>query len=225
MTVKSSVPQILNILGKDIYYPNTYYFSRQKTVGGQITLEFPLPMSPENLEVTIYSPNQIPFELKEYHAVPLIIKPLWMDNEVRKLIEFTADFSQQAGYLPLGNYINPTEEYVIMYKQDIDGITPARVNRITGLIKVSQKMFLRCTVPMRFYMMGHEMCHHTIPTPIEDKADSCSFGYYSKLGFPDTEAYYAMSKVFKNTNHPRIQKLTKEILLYDFSQRGENKYF
>ena len=201
----------------DPKHPNTPYFVRRKRVSGKETLEFTLPLAPSSLRVVISTRDGMPFFVHGSEIKPLIITPFAVNKDEIEAMEFIMNFAEQAGYLPLGNYTSPSEDFVIMYQNSIDGVTPARVHRLSGVMKASKQDIIRFTVPMRVFVLGHELCHHILPTKNEERADNCSLRrYYLRLGFPQTEANYSMTKIFGDSSG-RAKELNNSIMEYDYS--------
>jgi hypothetical protein len=222
ITVETRQPTELFFSGfdPDPSHPNTFYFKeRRKTVRGKETLEFPMPLAPVALKVVVFTRSVFPFVLHGHFTKPLVIAPFSLNRDEIEGIEFLLNFAEQAGYLPLGNYTSPNDEFVIMYQNKIDGVTPARVHRLSGVMKASQQDMIRLSVPVRYFVMGHELCHHILPTKNEERADGCSLRrYYLNLGFPQTEANYSMTKIFGDSSN-RARLVNEGIMEHDYSIR------
>lgn len=78
--------------------------------------------------------------------------------------------------------------------------TPARVEINTGYMQVSRKHLSRYTIPMRMFIMCHEFAHYLNNSLDEHKADEVGADLYLKMGFPKSEAYYALTDILPDDN-------------------------
>jgi hypothetical protein len=173
----------------------------------EFTLLFPL--SPDTLAVELFDKingYDDAFTIEKFKVEKLEPTEVWAEPEIHRFIEFAQDFAQKAGYVPAGVYDDLEGEFLIQYLPEItdqDGeplVTPARTNRVSGRIQVSQSEFKGYTIPVRLVVLFHERYHFQIPTRLEKPADLHGIRLYLDLGFPRTEAVYATTKIF--LSHP-----------------------
>lgn len=216
ITMSSNRPVRVFFEGIDSDHPKTAYFRRSKVIRKKTVVEFTLPLSPNRLAIKVYSHGQ-PFSILRATRKPLDIKPIHMSDYVKSYIDFMHDFAQQASYLPTGNYLSDNGKHLIMYKESIDGRTPARVNRKTGRVKAAASMIRPMTVGQRVFVLDHEAGHHLVPTPDEVRADNFALRYHLLFKFPQTEANYAMTKVFSDNpfSRMRAKNMVDKIMLHD----------
>lgn len=205
VNIRAAEPFSLIARGFDPTRPNTYYFRRKipfKTEGIK-EIDIPLPLSPDVLCLQLISGNATEvFKVGELKAEQMQPAKVWEEEEMHAFVRFAMNFSEQAGYLSTGYYNSPDDRFLIQYLPYIEDefgqeqITPARINRYTGRIQVSQSQFLRFTIPVRFFILLHERYHFQIPTRKEKPADLNALRVYLDLGFSQIEALYALSKVF-----------------------------
>jgi hypothetical protein len=99
-----------------------------------------------------------------------------------------------------GFYVSKDENYMIWAKPHLDDDgTPARVNRRTGVVKFNLSKMKDYTVYMRIFIGLHEFFHYALQTTDEVKADMGALKVYLSMGYPKSEANYAMTKVFDNS--------------------------
>ncbi len=86
--------------------------------------------------------------------------------------------------------------------------TPARINRVTGVIEVSKKALLRYSIPMRMIVLLHEVSHFYLNNTDVDEAeaDFNALKIYLGLGYPRIEAINAFTEIFYTANTPLNQK-------------------
>lgn len=193
--------------------PNTFYFAREQRVTGEIPLEFPMPMTPMQLTIDInaggYSGaggygggfSVLDIKVEELPSRMAVFQP-----GTYEFAKFVMKFCEQAGYLKTNFYISNDEDHVIWFKDRIDTSgTPAKVNRRTGVIKVSVEKFRHYTIPMRIFILLHEYYHWKYATTDEIYADMGALRTYIQLQFPKTEANYAMTKIFPDTPFSRMR--------------------
>lgn len=216
--VRAYDPLSLGVRCYDPTRPNTDYirrkvpfkessFENRKTVYREFTL--PFPISPETLAVELYdkaSGYDDGFSLEKFEVEKIEPAEVWAEPAMHRFINFAQDFAEKAGYVPAGVYDDPEGEFLIQYMPTITDVygyplvTPARTNRKSGRIQVSQEEFVNYTIPIRIVVLFHERYHFEIPTRLEKPADLHGLRLYLDLGFPRTEAVYATTKIF--LNHP-----------------------
>ena len=218
MGIRSQRPLLLIVKGCDPNHAWTCYVSRQLPFKASLfegpdpgyrEFSIPFPISPRQLVIQLYekeSGGHEDFRIEKLEPETLPEAQLWTLPEMHRFIDFATRFSQRAGFLNPGFYYSPGKEFLIEYLpviRDRDGqplVTPARINRLTGNIQVSQTQMRRYSIPIRLFILLHERCHYQIPTRSEIPADSCALRSYLTLGYPEIEGIYAATKVF--SSHP-----------------------
>lgn len=212
--IRAYQPCALGVTCYDPTRPNTDYIRRrvpfsESLFGGadpgykEFTLPFPL--SPDQLMVELYDKSygdDKTFRIEKFELEKMPARAVWAEPEVHRFIHFAQDFAIRAGYLSPGVYDSADGDFLIQYLPVIEDpfgnplVTPARTNRRSGRIQVSQSAFSRYTIPVRLIVLFHERYHFQIPTRLEKPADLHGLRLYLDLGFPRTEAVYATTKIF-----------------------------
>jgi len=178
-------------------------FKGKRSAYREFTLPFPL--SPDQLHVKVYDKDygdDASFSIEKFKIEALAPAEVWAEPEMHRFIDFAQKFALQAGYTATGSYDSEDGEFLIQYLPVIEDqlgfpmITPARTNRLSGRIQVSQAAFIGYTIPVRMVVLFHERYHYQIPTRLEKPADLHAMRLYLDLGFPRTEAIYATTKIF-----------------------------
>ncbi|MBR6279391.1 MAG: hypothetical protein IKR41_11655 [Bacteroidales bacterium] len=108
------------------------------------------------------------------------------------------------------------------------GSTPARVNRRTGTVYISKRVFSPLSKRERNFVLAHEEGHYRLNTSVETKADE-----YAMKKYAGTEPFSLKNtlKILRNTldveNNPghrrRLRALEKAVLRYDAEVYGNKK--
>jgi hypothetical protein len=130
------------------------------------------------------------------------------NNDLRSFINFCTKFCFNAGNLSSGTYKSSDGKFRIEYlptiissKSGKELQTPARINKDSGVIQVSQKKFTPDTVAMRMAILLHEYSHYYVNKDIdnESEADLNGLLIYLGLGYPRFEGHEAYLKTFIST--------------------------
>lgn len=199
-------PQMITIVGydPDPRHPNTVYFARTARIShrGQ-TVEIPMPICPKNLILEIKPENSsYGSYLNIYDMVVLDLPPRTIAFPERTLefYNFLKKFCQEAGYIQPDFYVSKDENFLIWAKENLDADgTPAKVNRRTGVVKMNLSKLRPYTVYMRIFIGLHEFFHYALQTTDEVSADMGALRVYLGMGYPKSEANYAMTKIFDNS--------------------------
>jgi hypothetical protein len=190
---------------------NTEYFSRLVNENG--IFEFNLPVSPQVLKVIVFETKEgnIPVSSKYKLTIkktgPLSKPNLMVDADTAEFIKFAQDFSQKAGYAPVGDYYSQNNKFNIKFLADIqdDPRTPSRIHKYAGYIEVSKKWFDDMTIPGRMAILLHEFSHNHLESnellennDIEIQADEAALQLYRGLGYPKVEWLYVWDFIFSN---------------------------
>ncbi|HEX8546137.1 MAG TPA: hypothetical protein VF691_04195 [Cytophagaceae bacterium] len=218
LTVVAKTPCVISIIGYDATSKHTVYFNRgygfrnlpdveNVLLQGEKVFKIPMPLTPSKLSIKLS--NDIDFAnvtITKAEAKPLKRKEVWMKEADRDFINFAYEFAREAGTIAAGKtWGSDSERFVLRYLPVLKNretgqvlSTPARINRITGVIEVARDKFVRFTVFMRVIILFHEYFHYDLDTRSEQKADFNAIAWALGLGFPRTEVMYAFTKVFGN---------------------------
>ncbi len=216
--IRAYEPCALGVKCYDATKPNTDYIRRRIPFTenlfkgknpGYKEFSLPFPLSPDQLMVEIYDKaygDDTHFKIEKFELEKMEPRNVWAEPEVHRFIDFAQNFVLKAGYAPTGIYDSKDGDFLIQYLpliEDEQGnplVTPARTNRKSGRIQVAQSTFATYTVPVRVVVLFHERYHFQLPTRLETPADLHGIRLYLDLGFPRTEAVYAVTKIF--SAHP-----------------------
>ena len=216
--IRAYEPCALAVRCYDATKPNTDYIRRRipfkKEVfkgknPGYREFTLPFPLSPDQLMVEIHDKNygdDTHFKIEKFELEKIKPRNVWAEPQMHRFIDFAQDFAKKAGYLPTGVYDSKDGDFLIQYLPVIEDeqgeplVTPARTNRKSGRMQISQAAFAGYTIPVRLVVMFHERFHYQIPTRLEKPADLTGIRLYLDLGFPRLEAIYATTKIFNS--HP-----------------------
>lgn len=208
------------IKGEDFNKQNSFtvFFNRKKAISGFETLEFPLPLAPEKLKLTVKGIGSSP-EIISIRGISLATKDRWLNERDLAFVNAAKVLALQLGYLGPGNYdVNGYEIELSsnIYNTDFEtGLktianTPARINRKSGKIWLALNKMRGYTVPMRMLILLHEYGHYKLQTSNELEVDLFALDLYLSLGFPKTEALYAFTKVM--SGHSSSVQRTEQTL-------------
>jgi hypothetical protein len=199
-------PQMITIVGydPDPKHPDTVYFARTAKVSqrGQ-QLEIPMPISPKKLILEIKPENSSYGSYMNIYDMAVLDLPKTSTVFPAKTLEFynfLKSFAKEAGYVDPGFYVSKDENYLIWAKENLDADgTPAKVNRRTGVVKMNLSKLRPYTVFMRIFIGMHEFFHYALQTTDEVSADMGAAKVFLGMGYPKSEANYAMTKIFDNS--------------------------
>jgi hypothetical protein len=212
--IRALEPGALGIRCYDANKPNTDYIRRRVPFSTELLksnnrgyreFSLPFPLSPDQLIIDLHDKNNAydgNFKLEKFELEKLEPRNVWAEPEMHRFIDFSQDFASKAGYLSTGVYDSKDGDFLIQYLPVIEDeagntlVTPARTNRKTGRIQVSQSAFAGYTIPVRLIVLFHERYHFQLRTRLEKPADLHGLRLYLDLGFPRTEAVYATTKIF-----------------------------
>ena len=211
--LRAERPVEVVLLGFDAYIDNSVYFSRKVNFDkehlrmGRDSREIVLsmPLSPQKLIVQIYNAftgDNSDFVVEDISVDILPSQQLWVEPQMQRYIDFVSDFVKKVGEYKPGFYPSNNGEFLIQLLPVIrdefgnELITPARINRGTGRIQLSREAIMPLSIPIRVFILMHEIKHFSIPTRSEKQADLGGLKIYLDLNFPKIEAVYAATKVF-----------------------------
>jgi hypothetical protein len=218
-------PQLITIVGFDPDHKDTVYFARtaRVTQRGQV-LEIPMPIAPKRLILEINPENRSFGSYLNIYDIVVLDLPATTTVFPEKTLEFynfLKKFAKEAGYIDPGFYVSKDENYVIWAKETMDKEgTPAKVNRRTGVVKISLSKMREYTVFMRIFIGLHEFFHYALQTTDEVSADMGAAKVYLAMGYPKSEANYSMTKIFDNSPSAleRVKVLDKVIKESDYAR-------
>jgi len=194
----------------------TPYFARKKNINGVETLEFPLPIAPKTLEIFVEGNVKV----KNLTSEPLQEPKITIKKADWDFFQHIFEFCKNFNTLKTGIYTDNQGRFPIVLSKNIKNRdtgkvmnTPARVSKATGQIEVSQEKFRRYTLPMRIFILLHERSHYTLQSSDELECDLQALQWYLGLGFPQTEAIYANTKIFSGSNPEHLNR-AEQILDY-----------
>lgn len=112
-----------------------------------------------------------------------------------------------------------------IYVKDDLGATPAVVNRRTGEVYISRRLWPHIKKEHRLFILLHEHAHFVLNTSDEVKADELAFRLYAERGYSLTEAVRALTQVlnYKNPEHAwRTYLQLERAARYDY-KKNNNK--
>ena len=223
--------------------PNIVFTDRWATVRGQQTFYVRLPITSENVIISVYDKKvgNVPkaqeknIKILEVNKTPLEKRLDVVDIKnmlVANFVDFAQRFSYNAPYLSANKtYQSDNGQFLIEYLPVIvssnsgkELTTPARISRVTGRIQVAKKYFDKYTVPMRFAILCHEFSHFYVNDDIdnESEADINGLLIYLGLGCPRIEGLQAFYEVFKESdsqqNLNRMKVIEKFVM--DFEKKN-----
>jgi hypothetical protein len=220
-------PQLITIAGFDPDHKDTVYFARtaRVTQRGQV-LEIPMPISPKKLILEISPENRSFGSYLNVYDMVVLDLPTTSTAFPEKTLEFynfLKKFCKEAGYIDPGFYVSKDENYLIWAKETMDKEgTPAKVNRRTGVVKISLSKMREYTVFMRVFIGLHEFFHYALQTTDETSADMGALKVYLGMNYPKSEANYSMTKIFDNSPSAlkRVAVMDKMIKESDYAKVG-----
>jgi len=219
-------PTVIRIKIYDEMKPKIVFTDRYKTVNSQETFYVRLPLTSNNIVISIYDDKRgnTPKEQESNITITSIDKtPLEKrldvvdikNRTVADFVNFAQRFCYNSAYLePDKSYQSDDGEFLIELLPSIIGkngktlSTPARISKVTGRIQVSKKEFDTYTVPMKFAILCHEFSHFYLNENMDDESEADINGLliYLGLGYPRIEGYQAFLEVFKDSPNEQNKK-------------------
>lgn len=242
ITVQTLLPAKIRIKVYDYSHPKTVFTDRFKTVKGIEKFFVRMPLSSENVIISVFNEingNKRPKEDSSFNVTSVQKIPLekrtdasdLKNIEVRNFVDFAQRFSYNASYLE-GNksYRSSDGSFLIEYEETLysnstgkELTTPARISKVNGRIQISKKLFDNYTVPMRMAILLHEFSHFYLNDDIDDEieADINGLLIYLSLGYPRIEGYEAFLEVFMDA--PTAQNKHRYDIINKFIRDFEAK--
>jgi hypothetical protein len=171
--------------------PKIVFTDRWATVMGEKTFYLRLPITSENIVISVYDKQKGNLSKDQEKNIKLIeVKKTPLEKRldvvdiqnsvVANFVDFAQRFSYNAPYLADNKtYQSDNGEFLIEYlpviissNQGKELTTPARISRITGRIQVAKKYFDKYTVPMRFAILCHEFSHFYVNDDIDNESEA-----------------------------------------------------
>ena len=224
ITIQAKRPCTIQIVGTDAYHKNSIYErinkgNNEEPFVGEKVFNLKLPIAPKQLLLRIKcseGDSNISVKLRQ---APLDELPFLknLDSYLVEFVRFASKFAKECGYSRTNKiYQSTTGQFTIKYlKELIDPSsgksveTPARIERETGVIEINSKIFKTYSIPMRMFILLHEIMHRYKNTRDEFEADKGAGELYEGLGFPRIEAIYSYTRVFKAENPEQAQRKIK----------------
>lgn len=216
----------ISIVGYDANKKDTVYFARSKSISGRQTIEIPMPLVPEVLTLDINQQgggfgayiNILDVKVKDFPNVTSAFP-----KNTLEFYNFIKVIAEKTGTLKPGFYISKDENFVVWVKEDLDGdSTPARVNRRTGVTKWNLSKMRDFTVYMRVFIGLHEYFHYALQTTDEVACDTNALKVYLSMGYPKSEANYAMTKIFDNSPEAIKRVKVMDTIIKQHDQQNKN---
>ncbi len=227
VTMDSPRPRRINFVGYDATKRDTVYFAISKTVHGRRTIELPMPITPDTLTLDIvpqgggFGSHMNVIDIK-VHDMPPTVTPF--TKESLEFYHLLKKIAKETGELKPGFYTSKDENCVIWVKEHLDGdATPARINRRTSVVKWNLSQMRGYTVFMRIFMGLHERQHYDLQSTDEVKVDTASLKQYLVMNYPASEANYAMTKVFDNSNEAKARAANMDRIIKQNDRMKMNK--
>jgi hypothetical protein len=208
-------PCNLRIIGVDADNEKTVFFNRiaNPDVPGTFNIDFPLPVSPKKLKVSMFLDGQQgDVIIKSMGSEFLNPVGVDCDQEDIEAIKFFRKFCERATFLPTGEYrAQGLKPYIVYSDYIIDAehgklTTPARVDHDSGEIQISREMFKTYTVPQRMVILTHEYSHWKYDNTDETFCDLNALRICLGLGFPKSECIYTFTNIL-NDDHESNNRL------------------
>lgn len=241
LDIWSPVQTYIAVTGADSLNHGAEYFSRLCHLkAGVNRFEFPMPQSPEVLEVSmVFMRNSNQAEIHYQSSLGQIPWPLpRFKPQLAEFVNFAAGFAKVVTKLPVkgessdGIYTSSTGKYRIEYLPHLiecdkknrcrKSKTPARIHKITNIIEVNREQLGGLTIPNIMCILFHEYSHNyaNVNMDSEIEADANGLNIYFQLSYPVIEAFYAFSTVFPEDTPEAIERLE---LAYQLLDRLERK--
>lgn len=233
--------------------PVTYYYRQEFDINGSKHFEIPFPQSPNELIFKIYPAEyknynhymqfgykkQKLFDIAKSEIIPLKTKLNYLTDQDKCFIKFIKKFCDNASIHSSSHddgtpsiYRSDCGGYTIDYYDKIrddkgkELNTPARIGHDLGNIEVSQRDFVKYTIPMRMIILLHEYAHKWrnpdagLQIGDESGADIGGLLIYLCLGYSPIEAHQAFLEVFYGARTP--QNHARYLIIDDFIKKFEN---
>lgn len=198
-----TVPQTqdITITGSD-KVGNIIYFRRKMTnvEKGVYELEFPMPISPDKLVLSIKSLSTVAQKpiVEKLSSAPF----LFSDIEDKEYYDFIFDFAKKEKTLPLGKYTSPSGKFTIVLSDHIlddngkKSLSPAVTYMGNGTIELAKSKLKDLTVFMIVFILLHERMHYKLQSFDEETCDRYAVTEFRNAGFPSNECVNAFVDVF-----------------------------
>lgn len=218
-----------------VFDPRTerIYAVRRLKLTKSVEVLVKLPIVPDELTAKIESADRghEPFTLERIKVIPDTKCPIELTEKDRQFISFAKWFATELASLEAGTKgtIYQSNGFSILYLDELteggeELTTPARIERISGVIEVSKKAVRDYTVPMLIIMLLHEYGHkwknpeYGYDVANELTADIIAVHIALNLGFDHTEIENCYRAVFAGRdtelNRKRMKAISEFISLF-----------
>jgi hypothetical protein len=221
-------PVTIRLTVFDSITKRVFAFRRLK-LGKSLDFLVKMPIVPDQLTAQIVAENQQnskePFTIEQIKVMPDTKCPVELTEKDRQFISFAKWFAVELNNLEAGEKgtIYQSEGFSILYLDQIkegetELTTPARVERMSGMIEVSKKAVKNYTVPMLMIMLLHEYGHKWKNPEFgkevanELTADIIAVHIALNLGFDFTEVENCYRAVFAQKDTELNRRRMKAIL-------------
>lgn len=185
-------------------YPITLHKGRNK-------VEIPIPISPSKLQIEgqrISGAGKV--KIAKWEMRQLQREKLTPGE--RDFMALASRISRDIGAMSTGLKKSPKQRFQVrvynIIREDGEALeTPARVELGTGYMEVSKKKLKSYTIPMRMFILCHEFAHYINDSLDEHAADETGAKLYLKMGFPRSEAFYALTDILPENNQEAIVRI------------------
>lgn len=180
----------------------TKYFLKEKKINGIESIKFYMPLTPENLKITICNDGKSTFDIKTIQKEPLENTKPEISKEIYDFCKHIFEFCQKYKMLGYGIYTDSAGMFPINLVWEIKSKTktPATISG-SGDIEISRKEFEKCTVPMQIFILLCLRASLELQTDDKLQWDLLAIQWYLGFGFPPTEAIFAITKICVSTEN------------------------
>lgn len=111
----------------------------------------------------------------------------------------------------------------IHYLDDLPRNTPATVNRRTGELYISNRIWKTLEPEQKLFILLHEMGHIVLNTKNEEAADNWAFEQYAKMGHSLKQSVYALSKILDDDNPEHLKRAMLQLERAKLFDQKNNK--
>lgn len=220
------------------------YATRKLKITRSMGVLIKMPIVPDQLTAKIvceqHTPGNEGFTIETIEVMPDTKCPLELSDKDRQFICFAKWFATELPYLEAGEKgtIYQSEGFSILYLDRIkegetELTTPARIERLSGMIEVSKNAVKTYSVPMLMIMLLHEYGHkwknpeYGKEVTNELTADIIAVHIALNLGFDSMEVENCYRAVFarKDTelNRKRMKAISEFIELFQANESSRCK--
>ncbi len=99
----------------------------------------------------------------------------------------------------------------IVFVNTLGGSTPAKVNRVTGVMMIDAGWWKKLPTEHRLFILLHEYAHAILNTTDEYEADAYAFKLYTDLGYSLTESVKALTRVLSYNGYSKNEHIGRTL--------------